>query len=103
MFFPNEFGNANPGLQLTDIEIKSTHKAFNMMPISAAYLKRMGTSQACLLMELWAFPFVFAPSEAEMIISSLLSLSKKRTVRSKVVLHPIKHIYIFVNFCCITF
>lgn len=42
-FFPNEIGNADASLQLTDTLLQRVHKAFNMMQISTAYLKRMGT------------------------------------------------------------
>ena len=41
-FNPNEIGNADAALQLTDTLLQRAHKAFNMMQISTAYLKRMG-------------------------------------------------------------
>lgn len=41
--FPNEIRNAGPEPQLTDTQLQRAHEAFNMMQISAAYLKRMRT------------------------------------------------------------
>lgn len=62
-------------LQLTDTQLQRADEAFNMTLISTAYLKRMGTVRLSSVKELWVFPLVPAPLEAEVMIS-LFSLSR---------------------------
>lgn len=42
-FFQNKIGNTAAGMRLTDTQLQRAQKAFIMMQISTAYLKRRGT------------------------------------------------------------
>lgn len=42
-FFQNKIGNTAAGMRVTDTQLQRAQKAFNMMQISTAYLKRRGT------------------------------------------------------------